>query len=159
MNYSLAACIAFCLRPFMNAVRTNYGTAGDMTLSSSSGTRSQGYADLSKQSSGTVRENFPMLPLRKKKKKTTTENNNDNRDSQQTPPSSSVAEQERARTRGLFRPRGAGLTVCTAAVESTRREEDGSSIGSDRSSRMIIRKDVEYAVKHSPRRRSDPSRH
>lgn len=158
MNYSLAACIAFCLRPFMNAVRTNYGTAGDMTLSSSA-TRSQGYADLSKQS-GTVRDNFPMLPLRKHKKTpATTENNSNNSDSQQAPPASSVSDQERARTGGLFRPRGAGLTVCTAAAEDTRREEDGSSMGSDRSSRMIIRKDVHYTVKHSPRRRSDTSRH
>ncbi|KAK2764534.1 hypothetical protein FQN54_009229 [Arachnomyces sp. PD_36] len=155
MNYALAACIAFCLRPFMNAVRTNYGTAGDVTLSSS-GTRSLGYTDLSKQS-GTPNESFPMLPLRRKKKD---KEKNSNNSESETKPSSSVVDQERARAGGLFRPRGAGLTVSTAAVEDTGQEEahDGNSMGSDRSSRMIIRKDVQYAVRHSPRRRSDTPR-
>lgn len=139
----------------MNAVRTNYGTAGDMTLSSSSGTRSQGYTDLSKRSA-VVGESFPMLPLKKKKKA----NSSNNSDSQPTP-SPSVMDQEKVRNGGLFRPRGAGLTVCTAGVEDARQEEvyDASSMGSDKSSRMIIRKDVQYAVKHSPRRRSDTSKY
>jgi hypothetical protein len=149
MNYSLAACIAFCLRPFMNAVRTNYGTAGDVTLSTSSGTRSHGYADLSKESSG-VNEGFPMLPLRKKR------NERGSTIDGHGIPSSSEVGQGNIQTAGLFRPKGAGLTVCTAAVEEG---HDDSSMGSDRSSKMIIRKDVQYAVKHSPRRRSDTSRY
>ncbi|KAJ5744350.1 hypothetical protein N7533_009220 [Penicillium manginii] len=37
LNYSLIACTAFCLRPFMSALTTNYGTAGDSNLGSSSG--------------------------------------------------------------------------------------------------------------------------
>ncbi|KAL5343675.1 hypothetical protein BJX70DRAFT_393734 [Aspergillus crustosus] len=36
LNYALVACSVFCLRPFMAAVSTNYGTAGDSTLESSS---------------------------------------------------------------------------------------------------------------------------
>ncbi|KAL4887128.1 hypothetical protein BJY04DRAFT_213084 [Aspergillus karnatakaensis] len=36
LNYALVACSIFCLRPFMAAVSTNYGTAGDSTLESSS---------------------------------------------------------------------------------------------------------------------------
>ncbi|KAL4803706.1 hypothetical protein BDV18DRAFT_38301 [Aspergillus unguis] len=35
LNYALVACSVFCLRPFMAAVSTNYGTAGDSTLESS----------------------------------------------------------------------------------------------------------------------------
>ncbi|KAJ5737972.1 hypothetical protein N7493_001127 [Penicillium malachiteum] len=35
MHYSLVACSVFCLRPFMAAVSTNYGTAGDSNLESS----------------------------------------------------------------------------------------------------------------------------
>ncbi|KAL4932668.1 uncharacterized protein BDV17DRAFT_169745 [Aspergillus undulatus] len=34
--YALVSCGVFCLRPFMAAVSTNYGTAGDSTLESSS---------------------------------------------------------------------------------------------------------------------------
>ncbi|KAL4943690.1 hypothetical protein BDV06DRAFT_234386 [Aspergillus oleicola] len=36
LNYALVSCSVFCLRPFMAAVSTNYGTAGDSTLESSS---------------------------------------------------------------------------------------------------------------------------
>lgn len=35
LHYALVACSIFCLRPFMAAVSTNYGTAGDSTLESS----------------------------------------------------------------------------------------------------------------------------
>ncbi|KAJ5776071.1 uncharacterized protein N7511_001082 [Penicillium nucicola] len=35
LHYALVACSVFCLRPFMAAVSTNYGTAGDSTLESS----------------------------------------------------------------------------------------------------------------------------
>ncbi|KAJ5129304.1 uncharacterized protein N7515_005343 [Penicillium bovifimosum] len=35
VHYALIACSVFCLRPFMAAVSTNYGTAGDSTLESS----------------------------------------------------------------------------------------------------------------------------
>jgi hypothetical protein len=33
--FALVACSVFCLRPFMAAVSTNYGTAGDSTLENS----------------------------------------------------------------------------------------------------------------------------
>ncbi|KAL4947813.1 hypothetical protein BDW69DRAFT_189851 [Aspergillus filifer] len=36
LNYALVSCSVFCLRPFMAVVSTNYGTAGDSTLESSS---------------------------------------------------------------------------------------------------------------------------
>ncbi|KAL4909142.1 hypothetical protein BDW74DRAFT_146062 [Aspergillus multicolor] len=45
LHYALVACGVFCLRPFMAAVSTNYGTAGDSTLESSrdaSGQKSSG---------------------------------------------------------------------------------------------------------------------
>ncbi|CAI7606956.1 unnamed protein product [Penicillium bialowiezense] len=35
LHYALVACSVFCIRPFMAAVSTNYGTAGDSTLESS----------------------------------------------------------------------------------------------------------------------------
>ncbi|KAB8072948.1 hypothetical protein BDV29DRAFT_202039 [Aspergillus leporis] len=39
LNYALVACSVFCLRPFMAAVSTNYGTAGDTNLESGSASR------------------------------------------------------------------------------------------------------------------------
>ncbi|CAG8910219.1 unnamed protein product [Penicillium egyptiacum] len=50
LHYALVACSVFCLRPFMAAVSTNYGTAGDSTLESSS--RSNGTKESSKSGSG-----------------------------------------------------------------------------------------------------------
>ncbi|KAH2929097.1 hypothetical protein KXW15_000304 [Aspergillus fumigatus] len=41
LNYALIACSVFCLRPFMAAVSTNYGTAGDSNLKSSLGSSSR----------------------------------------------------------------------------------------------------------------------
>lgn len=51
LHYALVACSVFCLRPFMQAVSTNYGTAGDSTLESSA-SRSQGTKGSSKSGSG-----------------------------------------------------------------------------------------------------------
>ncbi|KAJ5164590.1 uncharacterized protein N7500_006420 [Penicillium coprophilum] len=51
LHYALVACSVFCLRPFMAAVSTNYGTAGDSTLESSA-SRSNGTKDGSKTASG-----------------------------------------------------------------------------------------------------------
>ncbi|KNG81982.1 hypothetical protein ANOM_010574 [Aspergillus nomiae NRRL 13137] len=39
LHYALVACSVFCLRPFMAAVSTNYGTAGDSNLESGSTSR------------------------------------------------------------------------------------------------------------------------
>ncbi|KAJ5216979.1 hypothetical protein N7468_009987 [Penicillium chermesinum] len=46
VHYALVACSVFCLRPFMAAVSTNYGTAGDSNLESS-GSRSRATKDSS----------------------------------------------------------------------------------------------------------------
>ncbi|KAJ5686093.1 hypothetical protein N7536_008712 [Penicillium majusculum] len=51
LHYALVACSVFCLRPFMAAVSTNYGTAGDSTLESSA-SRSNGTKESSKTGSG-----------------------------------------------------------------------------------------------------------
>ncbi|KGO67828.1 hypothetical protein PITC_045040 [Penicillium italicum] len=51
LHYALVACSVFCLRPFMAAVSTNYGTAGDSTLEDSA-SRSNGTKESSKTGSG-----------------------------------------------------------------------------------------------------------
>ncbi|CAI7564824.1 unnamed protein product [Penicillium manginii] len=50
VHYALVACSVFCLRPFMAAVSTNYGTAGDSTLESSA-SRSRGTKESSRSGS------------------------------------------------------------------------------------------------------------
>ncbi|KAJ5584231.1 uncharacterized protein N7459_004031 [Penicillium hispanicum] len=53
VHYALVACSVFCLRPFMAAVSTNYGTAGDSNLeSSTSASRSRDTKGSSKSGSG-----------------------------------------------------------------------------------------------------------
>ncbi|PYH34491.1 uncharacterized protein BO87DRAFT_48689 [Aspergillus neoniger CBS 115656] len=52
LNYALVACSIFCLRPFMAAVSTNYGTAGDSNLESTSGVSRSWKVDSSKAGSG-----------------------------------------------------------------------------------------------------------
>lgn len=53
VHYALVACSVFCLRPFMAAVSTNYGTAGDSSLESSGyASRSRGTKESSKSGSG-----------------------------------------------------------------------------------------------------------
>ncbi|KXG47931.1 uncharacterized protein PGRI_018010 [Penicillium griseofulvum] len=51
LHYALVACSVFCLRPFMAAVSTNYGTAGDSTMEGST-SRSNGTKEGSKTASG-----------------------------------------------------------------------------------------------------------
>ncbi|KAJ5272748.1 hypothetical protein N7478_007873 [Penicillium angulare] len=51
LHYALVACSVFCLRPFMAAVSTNYGTAGDSNLESSA-SRSRETKSSSKSGSG-----------------------------------------------------------------------------------------------------------
>ncbi|CAG8038448.1 unnamed protein product [Penicillium nalgiovense] len=51
LHYALVACSVFCLRPFMAAVSTNYGTAGDSTLENSA-SRSNVTKESSKTGSG-----------------------------------------------------------------------------------------------------------
>ncbi|KAJ5645400.1 hypothetical protein N7507_011411 [Penicillium longicatenatum] len=53
VHYALVACSVFCLRPFMAAVSTNYGTAGDSSLENSGyASRSRGTKGSSKSGSG-----------------------------------------------------------------------------------------------------------
>ncbi|KAJ6171406.1 hypothetical protein N7470_000473 [Penicillium chermesinum] len=62
VHYALVACSVFCLRPFMAAVSTNYGTAGDSNLESS-GSRSRA----TKDSSGSTSRSRSMSRVRRKR--------------------------------------------------------------------------------------------
>ncbi|KAL2007716.1 hypothetical protein VTN00DRAFT_7698 [Thermoascus crustaceus] len=156
LNFSLIACTIFCLRPFIVAVSTNYGTAGDSTLESSarrsrksttSGSRSAGR-------SGTG-GSFALRSLKRSLKK----------DINVLSSSSSTAV-ERDRGQAGCNPLKEGVelgtipqgptspitTTVTAAVEAepgTRRHGDcRSSVGSNDSTKLIIKKDVQYSVQY-----------
>lgn len=136
LNYALVACTVFCLRPFMNALTTNYGTAGDSNLGSSSGGYGYGYG------SGRRGNTDPYATGRSRDYEMGT-----------------VKGRPARRASGLFTGRpdvGDGMengtVVCEAGGPSNsgegRSEGDRGSMrsGSDGSTRMIIRKDVEYSV-------------
>jgi hypothetical protein len=136
LNYAIITCTVFCLRPFMNALTTYYGTAGDSNLGSSSGGYGYGYG------SGRRGNTDPYASGR-------------SRDYEM----GSVKGRPGRRASGLFRVRPDvgdgtenGTVVCEAVGPARsgegRSEGDGGSIrsGSDRSTRMIIRKEVEYSV-------------
>lgn len=134
LNYALIACTVFCLRPFMNALTTYYGTAGDSNLGSSGGygyVYGSGGRNTDPYASGRSRD-YEMGRLKGRPGR---------------------------RVSGLFRERPDvgdgtenGTVVCEAAGPAhspgVRSEGEGDSTrsGSDGSTRMIIRKEVEYSV-------------
>ncbi|KAJ5831698.1 hypothetical protein N7474_000009 [Penicillium riverlandense] len=136
LNYALIACTVFCLRPFMNALTTYYGTAGDSNLGSSSGGYGYGFGsgrrgNTDPYASGRSRD-YEMGRLKGRPGR---------------------------RASGLFRERPDvgdgtenGTVVCEAVGPAHsgegRSEGEGGSVhsGSDGSTRMIIRKEVEYSV-------------
>jgi hypothetical protein len=131
INYAIITCTVFCLRPFMNALTTFYGTAGDSNLDSSGygySSGRQGYTD--PYASGRSCD-YEM---------------------------GAVKGRPGRRASGLFRVRPNvgdgtenGTVICEAAGPAhsgERSDGEGSSTrsGSDGSSRMIIRKQVQYSV-------------
>ncbi|KAJ5158022.1 uncharacterized protein N7500_007673 [Penicillium coprophilum] len=133
LNYALVACTAFCLRPFMNALTTYYGTAGDAYLSSSGGYGygSSGQGDTDPYASGRSRD----YELGRLKGRPTRR--------------ASVLLKDRP-DMGDGTENGTVLCEATgpAQLGEGRPEADVGSTrsGSDGSTRMIIRKEVEYSV-------------
>lgn len=137
LNYSLIACTVFCLRPFMKALTTYYGTAGDTNLGSSNGYgcgSGSGRRELSGSYGSGRPGDFQMVRLKGR---------------------------SGYRSGGQLREipelgdrKERGKVVCEAGSSSPlpssegRADGDCGSLhsGSDKSTRMIIRKDVEYSV-------------
>lgn len=127
LYYSLIACTVFCLRPFMDAITTHYGTAGDYSLGSSSRTQQQ-------SASSRSQESYALQ---------------------------SVAREHIGRKAEYIFPTGAGTGTVEANTLAPRGNsrggagnsdhEEDNSVWSVESSRMLIRKDVEYSVSHAPR--------
>ncbi|THC89557.1 hypothetical protein EYZ11_011001 [Aspergillus tanneri] len=141
MNYALVSCTVFCLRPFMNAVTTAYGTAGDSNLESSARSRSNPYGSGTMHSSGRHRGGDYAL--------------------QNLEAGSSHGHGGGGGRGGPFIPPGApGREGANTMVTSYQNggdpgqhsdRDDRQSLGSEGSTKMIIKKDVEYTVEREPR--------
>jgi hypothetical protein len=127
----------------MAAVSTNYGTAGDENLhGSSNGMRSRyGYGYGSKARSGT--NSFALKSMTRSFKK-----------GDISMPSTTSAAGEGVDD-FLHVETRQNATLSSTVVESAGRRKhggDGSSVGSNDSTKMIIRKDVHYTVQYQPRK-------
>ncbi|PWY92693.1 hypothetical protein BO70DRAFT_392081 [Aspergillus heteromorphus CBS 117.55] len=125
MNYALIVCTAFCLAPFMRAISVTYGNAGEVTLgTSSANSRSAKYAkDRSKQS-----QSYALQSIENAE-----EARYGNRRSQP--------------SQATFVPDlSGGLATATAYDGGSRTDRD--SVASTESTKMIIKKNVEYTVTH-----------
>ncbi|PYH96798.1 hypothetical protein BO71DRAFT_374605 [Aspergillus ellipticus CBS 707.79] len=131
LNYALVACSAFCLRPFMAAVSTNYGTAGDSNLENTGTSRSLKVGSSKSGSGG--RSQAACL----------TRDGRRSRGSWRT---------GRGISRG-FEGLEDGEDQAGPASRSIELMERGGgrcSIGSESgSAKMIIRKDVEYTIEYN----------
>lgn len=131
LHYGLIACSVFCMRPFMTAVSTNYGTAGDSTLESSSREASKYYNKSSASKSGGSRARGARFIGN---------------------------ETVTSGFGGLLSTVSAsgggvkGMGTQARGVPSRGTDEielvDQKSTGSDGSAKMIIRKDVQYTVEY-----------
>ncbi|KAK2748148.1 hypothetical protein FQN57_001273 [Myotisia sp. PD_48] len=133
LHYSIVACTSFCLKPFMAAVSTNYGL-GEGTSSGDNSTyaRRNGYTPNHSYSTN----NFPMKPLHKNKMLRSFE-------------SKSQRDEDQIRSgNSMFRRDG---TDTLTMVTNERRIDGSSSMDSNDSTRMIIKKDVEYKIQFGPR--------
>ncbi|KAG2415006.1 hypothetical protein HFD88_006196 [Aspergillus terreus] len=149
LNYALVTCSVFVLRPFMAAVSTNYGTAGDSNLESTRASRTPKDGSNAKTGSGSGSGTG-------------------------TAATATVAEQEEKRMWSALRAekrllktharlRSEESAPGSAATRPGRAQDDaielvergGSrSAGSDGSQKMFIRKDVQYSVEYK-RKKSD----
>ncbi|KAL5358982.1 hypothetical protein BJX96DRAFT_53332 [Aspergillus floccosus] len=149
LNYALVTCSVFVLRPFMAAVSTNYGTAGDSNLESTRASRTPKDGSNAKTGSGSG-------------------------SGARTPATATVAEQEEKRAWSALRAekrflktharlRSEESAPGSAACRPGRAQDDAielvgrggtRSAGSGGSQKMFIRKDVQYSVEYK-RKKSD----
>lgn len=123
----------------MIAVSTNYGAAGDEFLSSSGG----GVGSASGSRAGNIRDSYAMKAMSRSSRKKTGGGSTAGNSVLQSTSSAVVGE----RYEGYL---GTGVEH-GPPVEAMRREtsgHDASSVGSNESTKMIIRKDMNYTVEY-----------
>ncbi|KAL2870821.1 uncharacterized protein BJX67DRAFT_378144 [Aspergillus lucknowensis] len=127
LNYALVACSVFCLRPFMAAVSTNYGTAGDSTLESS--------RDASKRKSSGSKSNSGSRSL--------------NRGTASQAVALGFSRTNFGATKGV-KAQDARVRAHLAGeeIELVDQGRGGRNAGCEGSAKMVIRKDVQYTVEY-----------
>ncbi|PGH00162.1 hypothetical protein AJ80_09215 [Polytolypa hystricis UAMH7299] len=128
LHYSLVACTIFALKPFMSAVSTNYGNTGGTSLDQSgSNSKQQQYATDTPHSAN----NFALRSV------TMSANRVKN--------FATVSTQSGGGNSNLF-PAKYGATSATV---TNVRKHDERSLDSNDSTKMIIKKDIQYSVEYS----------
>lgn len=150
LNYSLIACTSFCLKPFTVAMSTNYGIGGGTTSASYSQSRS-GYATHEQNTDGSLNtgsqsySRFSRRTCRRSPNFTETllmETLPGKRDSDD-----GISDDADPR-RTIFRGGDIGESYTMVTNEP---RHDTDSVGSNDSTRMIIKKDVTYTVEYGLR--------
>ncbi|KKK22661.1 hypothetical protein ARAM_002581 [Aspergillus rambellii] len=163
LHYALIACSVFCLRPFMAAVSTGYGTAGDSTLESSRDASRHNISNSNSNSnpkSGTEPGPGPgsrtgAMSVLEYEQENVNKNENDKRTLEalrphfliNRSPGSAPGSIKEGRAHGGY---GLGATNRAArSIELVGRGRGASGTGSKASAKMIIRKDVQYSVEYN----------
>ncbi|KAL4888024.1 hypothetical protein BDV59DRAFT_206470 [Aspergillus ambiguus] len=136
LNYALVTCSVFILRPFMAAVSTNYGTAGDSNLESTRSSRTPKDGSNPKTGSGSGTLAHPTTAVSPDEKRAWGVLRAGKR-----PP------RTHARLRSEETAPGDRGLGAQDAIELVGRGGTGSA-GSDCSKKMFIRKDVQYSVEY-----------
>ncbi|GAQ08163.1 hypothetical protein ALT_5484 [Aspergillus lentulus] len=143
LNYALVACSVFCLRPFMAAVSTNYGTAGDSNLKSSFGSSSRTPKDNSTGSGSKSR----IGPLGGEERRTWRSRLWERRAAKD----GRAGDLEKCLATGGIGTEDSTIAPLSPPIELVERK-GLTSAGSDGTTKMIIRKDVQYSVEYKRKR-------
>ncbi|EAW25109.1 uncharacterized protein NFIA_105970 [Aspergillus fischeri NRRL 181] len=143
LNYALIACSVFCLRPFMAAVSTNYGTAGDSNLKSSFGSSSRTPKDNSSGSGSKSRIGL----LGGEERRTWRSRLWERRAAKNGRPT----DLEKCLATGGLATEDSTIAPLSPPIELVERK-GLTSAGSDGTTKMIIRKDVQYSVEYKRKR-------
>lgn len=146
MHYSLIACTVFCLRPFMMAVSTSYGTAGDENLTSSGGHGSKSRTNAYGSNTRSGNNSYALKSMPRSFRKGAGVG-----DVSLLSTTSATGE----RLDDYLHAESRQKATVSSTVEASRRKHaghDGSSVGSNESTKMIIRKDVQYTVQYQVRK-------
>jgi hypothetical protein len=143
LNYALIACSVFCLRPFMAAVSTNYGTAGDSNLKSSFGSSSRTPKDNSSGSGSKSRIGLLGGEERRTWRSRLWE--------RRAAKNGRAGDLEKCLAAGGLATEDATIAPLSPPIELVERK-GLTSAGSDGTTRMIIRKDVQYSVEYKRKR-------
>ena len=150
LNYSLIACTSFCLKPFTAAMSTNYGIGGGTTSASYSQSRS-GYATHEHNTDGSLNPDSQSYSRFGRRTRPRSPNFTETLLMETLPgkgDSDDGISDDAGPPRTIFRGRDVGENHTMVTNEP---RHDTDSVGSNDSTRLIIKKDVTYTVEYGLR--------